>query len=350
MKKYIFLLLASFSIIGFFSCEEVDDPHYRGVAIHVSDLEFYSLDAGVSGEIIVSDNSVTQVVTDPANLGPVTLTAGKGTYNYTKADLGIDTVGAVLEVNFLVEGPEGPASFDYTYEIMNPLSISGPIYMVPEDVVYKFPYLVDEDCTPATGISISLTINGTPQDITGAYAIAKDTIIFNGSDYTLNDTLMIEITVTNANGVAKVQHEVLVIEPPYSFDYWGWYEEEEGAYGDVSDVYIWGDPTTPYDLTIYGFWAGELYEEMDVTKPEEANVKITIVLDEEGGITVPKQETGWEGSGVYVEGIGVYDEVTKVITLTLDFSDVDGVVKHQDIDVVYTPTAGPSKSTKTNKR
>lgn len=342
MKKYIFLLLTGLAMIGFFSCEEYEEPFYTGVTIYVDNLSMYSLDASVTGNVKVSNTAITELTTSVDI--PVALTNGEGSFTFTKADLGISEAGESVAVIFTAEADGGAAARSRTFKITSPLAFDGSENISPYsgDMAY-LKFEIADDCTPATSIAVRTKLNsGSWTNVTKAmWDVSLDSIGFVGTDYAELDTMLVEVTASNANGSVMETFEIVFKAPPYNKAFFGWYEEVDPVYLDVSPVYFYGDEDEQFELTIYGFWAGSLWDGMDIADPLDAAVSITMTLDPfTHTCVIDNQASGW---GYNIEGTGVFDETTMEFTLTLDFIDGDDdSLTYDDQVFTYEPTTDPN--------
>ena len=79
MKKILIYIIGITFLLAFFTaCEEEEDIMRRGVGIYVSNSTFYPLDAGVTGDVVLSDAGISSVDVsiDGTSIATVSLTGG----------------------------------------------------------------------------------------------------------------------------------------------------------------------------------------------------------------------------------------------------------------------------------
>ena len=215
MKKLIFYIFTVIFLTGvFIACEEEEDVLRRGVTIFVSSSSFYPLDPGASGNIEVSDPSVTaiEVLVDGTKIQDLTLSDGAGTYSFDKASLGISEIEDETTVKFLAQVDGQPAARNVGFVVEDPLTKSGPSDIPPVDTTIKIYYTLAEDCTAPTSLTITETVNsGDPTTLAGDYDMFEDSLIVAIDPTQAGDTLTYTFTFANANGTVVTSHELLVI-------------------------------------------------------------------------------------------------------------------------------------------
>ncbi|MDY6801754.1 MAG: choice-of-anchor J domain-containing protein [Bacteroidota bacterium] len=215
MKKILtYIIGLTFLLALFTGCEDEEDIFRRGVGIYVSNSSFYPLDAGVTGDVTISDPSITSlnVTMDGSDFATISLTDGEGSFSFDKASLGIGDVDDAVTTKFTAMVDGQPASKYVTFSVIDPLSIQGPADFAPADTTIYIYYQFAEDCTAPTSLTITEQVNSeTPVELTGSYDFYNDSVAVPITFEMAGDTLTYEFTFENDNGTLVTSHEILII-------------------------------------------------------------------------------------------------------------------------------------------
>jgi len=215
MKKILtYVLGITFLLALFTGCEEEEDIFRRGVGIYVSNTTFYPLDAGVTGDVTLSDPAITSVdvTLDGNDLATISLSGGEGSFSFDKANLGIGEIGEDVTTKFTAMVDGQPASKFIDFSVENPLTINGPTNFPPADTTLYIHYELADDCTPPTSLTIFEGLNSQDSvELAGPFDFFKDSIAVPLTFDMGGDTLTYYFTFENANGIVETSHQLLVI-------------------------------------------------------------------------------------------------------------------------------------------
>ncbi|PLX25249.1 MAG: hypothetical protein C0599_00995 [Salinivirgaceae bacterium] len=198
----------------FVACEDEEEPFYTGVAIYVSDTDYYILDAGVSGSVEASlDNREYEVSVDGVVIAELTADGAVANYTFTQADFNYMETGESQEVKFLTQGKGGPSAKYINFKVEDPLTVDGPSDFYPaEDTTLYIKYSIADDCTAPTSLVITEQRNSEdPVTLAGPFDLLEDSIAVALTNAMLNDTLVYTWTFSNDNGVLETTHILYVI-------------------------------------------------------------------------------------------------------------------------------------------
>jgi hypothetical protein len=215
MKKILTYIIGIMFLSALFAgCEEKEDIFHRGVGIYLSNTSFYPLDAGLAGDVILSDETISEVevIIDGETFTTISLSGGEGSYSLDKADLGIGAIGDELSAKFsaMVEG--NPAAKNALISVIDPLTKEGPADIPPMDTTVYIKYSLAEDCTAPTSLVITRAVNSDAAvELTDNYDMLNDSVAVEITPEMSSDTLTYEFTFENSNGTVVSTHQLLVI-------------------------------------------------------------------------------------------------------------------------------------------
>jgi hypothetical protein len=228
MKKIFTYIIGIMLLSALFAgCEEKEDIFHRGVGIYLSNTSFYPLDAGLTGDVILSDETISEVevVIDSETFTTISLSGGEGSYSFDKSELGIGVIGDELAAKFsaMVEG--NPAAKNAVISVIDPLTKEGPADIPPIDTTVYIKYSLAEDCTAPTSLVITRAVNSDAAvELTGDYDMLKDSVAVDITPDMSSDTLTYQFTFENSNGSVVSTHQLLVIVKRFwdfeSYDAW----------------------------------------------------------------------------------------------------------------------------------
>ncbi|MEA2106936.1 MAG: hypothetical protein U9P82_09520, partial [Bacteroidota bacterium] len=228
MKKILtYIIGLTFLLALFTGCEEEEDIFRRGVGIYVSNSSFYPLDPGVTGEVTISDPSITSlnVTMDGSDFATISLTDGEGSFSFDKASLGIGEIEDAVTTKFTAMVDGEPASKYVSFSVIDPLAIQCPSDFAPADTTLYIYYQLAEDCTAPTSLTITKQLNSeTPVVLTESYDFYNDSVAVPITFDMAGDTLTYEFTFENDNGTVITSHQLLIIIKRFwdfeSYDAW----------------------------------------------------------------------------------------------------------------------------------
>jgi len=215
MKKLLTYIIGLALLLALFTgCEEEEDIFRRGVGIYVSNSSFYPLDAGATGDIIISDPAITSlnVTLDGQDFATVSLSNGEGSFSFDKANLGIGEIEDAVTTKFTAMVDGQPASKYITFTVEDPVTFTGPSDFSPMDTTIWLYYQLADDCTDPNSLTITRKVNSeTATTLTGTYDMYDDSIAVPITFDMAGDTLTYALNYENANGSTTSEHELLII-------------------------------------------------------------------------------------------------------------------------------------------
>jgi len=254
MKKIQFYILMSFVFVLASSCQKQKGVEFTdlGSEFFISSSGYTSLDNTTTisidnqqknlstiavtnlGGTTANDSTITSTYT-----GSIALTGGKGSIALSDADLGMDTIGSSVKLQFDANFGGKPFSRFYTLTVKDPISVDFPAVDHRLDTTYYFHFDIAPKTATVETVKVQTKVSelGTYADVSGSFN-AADSIPIKGSDYNVGDTLFVNVIGTVGTKTAST--ETAVVIKPNSFSHQSSFELSTAnqAYDFVGDSVV----------------------------------------------------------------------------------------------------------------
>lgn len=214
MRKIFLLLLLTTIVAIFTSCKEEDSMYHTGVAINLSDTDYYILDPGVTGELTSSlPNLDFEVLLNDEVIKTFSTVDGAATYTFTQADFNYMVTGSDTAVKFLTHIDGGPAAKYAKFSVKNPLTIEGLADFYPAtDTTIYIKFKLAANCTAPTSLVVTQQRNSeAPVALSQTFNVYGDAVPIALTNNMIFDTLTYSFTFSNENGVVEGSHVLRVV-------------------------------------------------------------------------------------------------------------------------------------------
>lgn len=300
MKNKILSLLA---ILGIFisACEKDYSVDYYdlGTEFFLSGSKVSTLDAQIQVSVNNLPKNLSSLTvykaTSLENLGTVSIADGKGTFLADKTSLGLDLVGNSVSLIFEGQFDGKSITRSITVKHVSPFSIKLPNLIANKDISKLF-LNISPIFNTITNVDVQTKVgsNGTFTSYSGVNA--KDSIIFDNSNYSTGDTVIFKIVAATSTLEDEFLDTLIVdawtfdANKSFSLAYGSTKSYDliklrsmditETSTGDSSDLHI----TAKYDLTlglVLGFSAENNAQFVSTTKVfyKEGDVNNSMSVD-----------------------------------------------------------------------
>lgn len=227
MKNYKLYMILSL-IFFIVSCEKENKIEFTelGTEFFISG-DYTSLDGIVTftienqqknlSQVVVTalggleDDEETEFEAPKPDLGTISITAGEGSLTVTDAELGMTIIDWTADFQFDASYDGKAITRFYNLAVADPISVEDPGVTHRNDTTYHFTFAIEPASASVDNVVVQSKVGalGTYIDFPGPFN-AEDSIPIIGTDYSIGDTLFVNVIGSSGTKTAETETELVI--------------------------------------------------------------------------------------------------------------------------------------------